>query len=474
MMNRSFPVAAGFAVAIMMVLVAGANAPAEEKLVVAVDYGVEVLDAVTLKRLDRSSVLSQPPAALAVTQDRRHLLISLASGYQAGSVTLLDLTRKGLPGVATFPTTLVVPDVNVSPDGKTAFVAGNSGITAYGEIQTLDLTQTPPAIAARLNLGPRSAFSIAITPDGARGFVADSIYSSLLELDLTRSPPVVARTLTLPAPGPVSVAVAPRGDVLLMPYSNRIGVWDVTSPGSPRRLPDLVPPANTGSPPSPARPIFEPGGSFAVVAGSRGVAAAPTLNVVAKRSGQPTLVGGIDLGPSRVVGLALTSDATTAYAALHPNQLQEVDVSNPVNPAMGRKVTWPFSLVGPIVSYGELHARGVAVPGGSLWIHIASPRDAGRWYGLAASTSTRPGIAIGSRRIPLNVDAVFLASRNLPAIFSGFSGRLSSAGQAIAAIHVPKQPALRGIGFHIAGVVLDPAAPFGINTVTNALHVAVH
>ena len=41
MMNRSFPVAATIAVAITMILVAGASAPAEEKLVLAVDSGIE-------------------------------------------------------------------------------------------------------------------------------------------------------------------------------------------------------------------------------------------------------------------------------------------------------------------------------------------------------------------------------------------------------------------------------------------------
>jgi len=195
---------------------------------------------------------------------------------------------------------------------------------------------------------------------------------------------------------------------------------------------------------------------------------------VAKRSGGPSLVGGLDLGPAQIVGLALTSDASTAYAALHPNEVQEVDLSNPVKPVLGRKGTWPFAQVGPIVSYGELHARGVAVPGGSLWIQVASPRDAGKVYVLAASTATRPGIPIGQRTIPLNVDALFSASLSLPGIFSGFTGRLSSAGQALAGIHVPKVLALRGVGFHVAGVVLDASAPFGINTVTNALHVLVH
>ena len=107
----------------------------------------------------------------------------------------------------------------------------------------------------------------------------------------------------------------------------------------------------------------------------------------------------------------------------------------------------------------------------NLRAQLAAALDGGKPYVMAASFSTRPGIKLGTRVIPLAADALFGASQSLPAVFQGFQGYLNAQGRAVGVIQVPALPALKGLSVYVAGVILDPASPFGVGTVTNAAHV---
>ena len=57
--------------------------------------------------------------------------------------------------------------------------------------------------------------------------------------------------------------------------------------------------------------------------------------------------------------------------------------------------------------------------------------------------------------MPLDPDDLFWAVYQLPTVFTGFTGTLSSIGSGQAAIHVPPDPSLHGITFVTAGVAHD-------------------
>lgn len=121
-----------------------------------------------------------------------------------------------------------------------------------------------------------------------------------------------------------------------------------------------------------------------------------------------------------------------------------------------------------ILTFGEVHAYGPAMVGTSYPVYFSSPNDAGKHFVLAASFGTRPGIPVGARTIPLVPDALFTVSRTVPALFQGFTGVLNGQGQTTGRIAIPALSALRGTVVYVAGIVVDPAAPLGIGTISNA------
>jgi len=126
-----------------------------------------------------------------------------------------------------------------------------------------------------------------------------------------------------------------------------------------------------------------------------------------------------------------------------------------------------------------LTGTGVAKPGATYGIQVRSVKgwEAGRAYVLAASLATRPGIRLPDGRwIHLFPDVLFgvTAQNRLPMIFQGFTGTLDVFGSARAGIALPASfPPNTGIRIHVQGVIVDPGAPSGISSVTNAIHVTL-
>ena len=52
-------------------------------------------------------------------------------------------------------------------------------------------------------------------------------------------------------------------------------------------------------------------------------------------------------------------------------------------------------------------------------------------------------------------------------VFQGYRGLIGPNGQAVAAIWIPPAPALVGTAIHSAFLVLQPAAPSGIRSISN-------
>jgi len=134
----------------------------------------------------------------------------------------------------------------------------------------------------------------------------------------------------------------------------------------------------------------------------------------------------------------------------------------------------PASMVyGGAAVFGSRNLSGRARPrlGTRYPIRLSVPTEAGQRYAAAAAFGTYSGIpAGGGRRIPLDPDPLFFASRALPSVFRGFQGTLDARGEAGLAIDIPPVAGLRGLRFHVAAVTVGAG---GIRWITEPLGVVV-
>jgi hypothetical protein len=119
-----------------------------------------------------------------------------------------------------------------------------------------------------------------------------------------------------------------------------------------------------------------------------------------------------------------------------------------------------------------LTSAGVAGPGKSQTLSFSDPTSVGLAYLAAASLSSTPGIPIGTRTLRLNLDVLFsLSIGGLPTVLNDYGGVIDGDGATQGSITLPNTPAVLGILFYNAFVVLDRAAPQGIKMISNALPV---
>jgi len=116
-----------------------------------------------------------------------------------------------------------------------------------------------------------------------------------------------------------------------------------------------------------------------------------------------------------------------------------------------------------------LDGGGAARPGGTVSLTLTATKDVALPYQVGTSLGTGP-IPIDTRKLNLSPDNLLLVTVNnyWPSVFSGYRGVIDAKGQAQAAIHIPNVPALIGLRLHSAFVTLDPAAPSGIRSISNA------
>jgi hypothetical protein len=126
---------------------------------------------------------------------------------------------------------------------------------------------------------------------------------------------------------------------------------------------------------------------------------------------------------------------------------------------------------------GTVNLSMTALPqtGSVLPFALDAPGDGGKPYALAASFGNT-GLKIGGRTIPLSLDTMLLLTVQnlLPGIFQKYQGTLSAGGTASASLVIPATAALKGVTLHHAFVVIDPAKPAGIGTISNGLAVTLY
>jgi hypothetical protein len=112
---------------------------------------------------------------------------------------------------------------------------------------------------------------------------------------------------------------------------------------------------------------------------------------------------------------------------------------------------------------------GLAGPGSTQNLRFSDPSSSGRIYLAASALGSTPGIPIDSRVIPLNNDLLLrLSIGGLPPILTGYVGALDQNGLGSGKIDFSGFPQFVGLRFSTAVLVLDPAAPSGIKTISNA------
>ena len=114
----------------------------------------------------------------------------------------------------------------------------------------------------------------------------------------------------------------------------------------------------------------------------------------------------------------------------------------------------------------HLTLAGTPRPGGRVTFGILD--DPSTRFQLGSALSKGP-VQIGKRQLGLGPDGLMVISVSglWPWVFVGYQGLTDSKGQALAAIHLPNNPALIGTRIHTAFVTLDPTAPSGIKSISN-------
>jgi len=146
---------------------------------------------------------------------------------------------------------------------------------------------------------------------------------------------------------------------------------------------------------------------------------------------------------------------------------------------LGTKIGTPYN--GPnitklcMVVEDEHNLWGVntPTPGAIFNVSVRFALHPGKAYLAAAALTSRPGIPVDTRRIPLNPDNLFAASLLIPQVFVNFAGTLDASGRAHPSVVIPKIAALRGLRFFLAVVVIDVNAPSAIAQISQQYGVTI-
>ena len=130
---------------------------------------------------------------------------------------------------------------------------------------------------------------------------------------------------------------------------------------------------------------------------------------------------------------------------------------------------WPSRSLGDAfiarIGVTWLELSGTARIGSTLSLHLSASHGEGLGYQAGSSLGAGP-IPIGPHRLDLSADGLLAASVSggLPGVFVRYAGMFPPDGTATAEIRIPNDPALAGLRIYNAFLVLDPTAPFGVDS----------
>jgi hypothetical protein len=119
----------------------------------------------------------------------------------------------------------------------------------------------------------------------------------------------------------------------------------------------------------------------------------------------------------------------------------------------------------------QLYGKTRPLWGQPYQVGLNIPSEAGKIYLAAAAMGSRRGIQLGpGQRVPLDPDALFYLTLQVPTMFIGFQGVLDKSGSASLIIQIPAWPRLQGFRFFLAAVTLDAG---GIRVITEPFGVTI-
>lgn len=121
--------------------------------------------------------------------------------------------------------------------------------------------------------------------------------------------------------------------------------------------------------------------------------------------------------------------------------------------------------------FDGLSSDGAPTLSSPVNLHVRDSANPGRVYALALALGNT-GFPLGSRTVPIDGDAIFVATfgTGLPPFSAGFLGALDAQGTAVATLLNPL-PVLSGIHLWACAFTLVPSAPLGVQTISNAVEV---
>ncbi len=334
---------------------------AQTGYVTVVNYGPNHEDVLIPVILRGGQAQPQPPVDLDPGCRSPSFVVVVPSGAQAlvsclqGVMEVNLLTTPPTPGpVVDAPTLSDIEDLVVAPNGATAYAVFSApsatspsglpnarqfaslppGETAPGSgVQPIDLTTNPPTPGNPVAVGS-SATQMAVSPDGATGYVSDIAESAVYPLNLTTTPITVGPPVTANLTHPYGVALTPNGHQL----------YAVNNPGN-----SVTPIDVAAHPPQPGTPI--PVGSAPL-----NVAALPNgrqmlvTNQSSETPPQDGSVSVIDTSTKAVVA-TVPAGALTNRLAVQPDQAPVAKLA--VTPAPAGQPT-SFDASASTVAFGTI------------------------------------------------------------------------------------------------------------------------
>ena len=242
------------------------------------------------------------PYTAAITPDGKTAYVA---GYD-GTVTPVDLAtgRLGTP----IPVAGNLDAIAITPDGKTAYVTSNGGVTP------IDLATGRPGTPIRVNLG-NNAHEIAITPDGKTAYVTNILAGTVTPIDLATG----SVGTPIQVGDALAIAITPDGKTAYVTSDGGVTPIDLATGSAGTPIP-------AGS--NPFAIAITPDGKTAYVADATTDGTVTPIDLATGSAGTPIRVG------DWLVAIAITPDGKTAYVGNWTG-----DTVTPIDLATGRPGT---------------------------------------------------------------------------------------------------------------------------------------